>query len=156
MSETSTVGNRVRELRLNMGMSQAELARKCGCSQPTLSNIEHGRTKDVQFWVLEGLAKHLGTTAQHLVHGPQQPAIDLWDMEDIDPNSVGAYTEFNSEMAAAVCVEDDYYPIQIKQWTFDGLKTLHFSADRAEKIAEAMLQSVALIRKCGGVAKNEN
>ncbi len=47
---------RVRELREQRGWSQAEVARRAGVRQATLSAIERGETKGVDFETLERLA----------------------------------------------------------------------------------------------------
>jgi transcriptional regulator with XRE-family HTH domain len=48
---------RVRELREAKGWSQRELARRAEVQQPTLSAIENGRTKGIDFETLEKLAR---------------------------------------------------------------------------------------------------
>jgi len=50
---------RVRELREAKGWSQAELARRAGVRQATLSAIENELTTSVDFTVLDRLAKVL-------------------------------------------------------------------------------------------------
>jgi transcriptional regulator with XRE-family HTH domain len=50
---------RVRELREAKGWSQAELARRAGVRQATLSAIENELTTSVDFAVLDRLAKAL-------------------------------------------------------------------------------------------------
>ena len=53
------VGLRVRELREQRAWSQAELCRRSGIRQATLSAIENGQTKGIDFATLEKLAKAL-------------------------------------------------------------------------------------------------
>jgi transcriptional regulator with XRE-family HTH domain len=48
------------EARDKLKLSQAELSRRSGVPQQTISNIESGRTNGVDFSVLERLAKALG------------------------------------------------------------------------------------------------
>ncbi len=47
---------RVRELREQRGWSQSEVARRAGVRQATLSAIERGETKGIDFETLERLA----------------------------------------------------------------------------------------------------
>lgn len=54
-----TITLRVRELREARGWSQAELARRAGIRPSTLSAIENGQTKGVDFDTLEKLARAL-------------------------------------------------------------------------------------------------
>jgi transcriptional regulator with XRE-family HTH domain len=57
---------RLRELRLAKGLTQVELARKAGIRQATVSGLETGRTKRVDFPVLERLAAVLGVAPHRL------------------------------------------------------------------------------------------
>jgi transcriptional regulator with XRE-family HTH domain len=62
----SAMATSVMPLRLNLkewrtlrGLTQAELAKKAGVTQPTISDIETGVSKSVTFDVLERLARAL-------------------------------------------------------------------------------------------------
>ena len=50
---------RVRELREGRGWTQAQLCERAGITVVTLSRIENGRTKGIDFETLEKLAKAL-------------------------------------------------------------------------------------------------
>ena len=50
---------RLRELRQGRGWSQQELSRRTGIRRATLSAIENGQTKSIDFDILEKLAKAL-------------------------------------------------------------------------------------------------
>ena len=65
--EMTPVHLRVRELREAKGLSQAELAKSAKVRQATLSAIENGQTKRVDFDVLERLANALGVDPGFLV-----------------------------------------------------------------------------------------
>jgi len=58
---------RLREIREARGLSQRELARRSGVTQATLSLIERGRSKGVDFNTLEKLATALEVDAALLV-----------------------------------------------------------------------------------------
>lgn len=65
----STIGSRVATLRAARRISQAQLASEVGVKQPTIANIERGRTETIKGYVLEGLAKALNTTARYILEG---------------------------------------------------------------------------------------
>jgi transcriptional regulator with XRE-family HTH domain len=63
-----TVGQRVRRLRRDRGLSQRELAKQAGITFPFVSRIESGGRKP-SLKTLRMLAPHLGVTADHLETG---------------------------------------------------------------------------------------
>lgn len=64
---------RVQELREAKGWSQAELARRSGVPQPTISRIEAGESGSISLGNLERLAEALGVNAALLiVHEPRE------------------------------------------------------------------------------------
>jgi transcriptional regulator with XRE-family HTH domain len=58
---------RVEELREAKGWSQAELARRSGVPQPTISRIEAGESGSISLANLERLADALGVDAGYLI-----------------------------------------------------------------------------------------
>jgi transcriptional regulator with XRE-family HTH domain len=71
MGGMSTIGDRVRERRTELRMSQYELADLVGVTQPTIVDLERGRSKSTRF-ILE-LADALGLMPRWLKHekGPK-------------------------------------------------------------------------------------
>lgn len=67
--QMSTVGFRVKSLRLSKRLNQQELADKCGVSQPAIAKIEKGITKNIKGYVLEALARELSSTVGYILHG---------------------------------------------------------------------------------------
>lgn len=65
----STIATRVTALRTAKQISQRELAKRCGVAQPTIANIERGRTTEIKGFVLEALSKELGCTADFILNG---------------------------------------------------------------------------------------
>jgi transcriptional regulator with XRE-family HTH domain len=61
------VSLRIQELRESKGWSQAELARKSGVPQPTISRLESGKSRALNLKHLEKLARALGVNAAVLV-----------------------------------------------------------------------------------------
>ena len=64
-----TIASRVAALRAARRISQAALAKEVGVSQPTIANIERGRTTEIKGYVLESLAHALNTTPHYILEG---------------------------------------------------------------------------------------
>lgn len=77
-----TLGERVRKRREQLGLSQRELARVSGISQPTISNIERGVQEEVTTTVLRPLARALQCSADLL--------IGLYEDEPTDTEALAA------------------------------------------------------------------
>lgn len=65
----SSIGPRVKALRAARRISQRALADEMGVTQPTIANIERGRTEEIKGYVLEALARCLNTTQQYILSG---------------------------------------------------------------------------------------
>jgi transcriptional regulator with XRE-family HTH domain len=63
------IKDRVKALRLGLVMTQSELARRCEVTQPSIANIERGRTTEMKGYLLERLARELNTTATYILTG---------------------------------------------------------------------------------------
>lgn len=74
------IGERIRALRLGLGLNQAELARRIGIKQPSLWDIEAGETKSLRADTLMRLAQALDTNPVYLWTGRGSP------VAHIDPN----------------------------------------------------------------------
>ncbi len=75
MGEPKTFGERVRNLRRALGLSQILLAQKVKIGQSSISDIEQNVTKpaEVKATTLSGLAKALGVNAGFLINGKDTP-----------------------------------------------------------------------------------
>lgn len=71
-----TIGARVAALREARGLSQPELAKRIGISQPSLFNIENGRTKTLRGKTLAGLCRELGTTPEVILEGKRTASME--------------------------------------------------------------------------------
>lgn len=60
------LGKLVRDRRTFLGKTQEDVCTVARISQPALSNIERGKTRRPQYWVLKGLAKALKVTMSQL------------------------------------------------------------------------------------------
>jgi transcriptional regulator with XRE-family HTH domain len=65
-----TIGARVRERRLALGLSQEQLARRADVGLNAVHRLEMGQTTDPHYSTLEGLAHALGITVADLVQEP--------------------------------------------------------------------------------------
>jgi transcriptional regulator with XRE-family HTH domain len=74
--EGQTIGQRIKYLRLNLGMEQEELAEAAGISARGLRKIESGGAAHPRGKTLRGLADALGVTV------PQLTGADLEGAED--------------------------------------------------------------------------
>lgn len=61
------MGNKVKEYREYLGMSQRWLARKVGCGKTMISEVERGRLPNVVTAIK--IARALGTSAENLWEG---------------------------------------------------------------------------------------
>lgn len=64
-----SMGERIRQLRKMMGLSQERLAELLEIKQPSLSDIETGKTETLASSTLVGLVKHLRTTHEFILQG---------------------------------------------------------------------------------------
>jgi len=71
-----SIGQRVARLRASRQVSQYQLATEVGCAQPTIANIERGRTTQIKGCVLQALASALGTTPDYILNGGAQGDTD--------------------------------------------------------------------------------
>ena len=79
------LGERVRNLRLQEGYSQENLAEKCGFDRTYISLIERGR-RNPSFFNLMKLVKGLDTSVSKLTSGIQRKA--LWPDEERNMPSI--------------------------------------------------------------------
>ena len=80
-----TLGNRVRELRKALGLSQEKLAERIGVDRSYIAHIESGRTKMPSADVITALARALETTSEDLFRamvGPPPTTEEDIDLED--------------------------------------------------------------------------
>jgi transcriptional regulator with XRE-family HTH domain len=62
-----TIGERVRKRRLELGLSQRELAHRLGVRYATLSDLERGVREEMTIALLRKLARALGVTSDWLI-----------------------------------------------------------------------------------------
>lgn len=74
------IGTRVKALRLSKRLNQAELAEKCGVSQPAINKIENGKTQKIKGYVLEALARELSSTTTFILYGSESSDSHEHDM----------------------------------------------------------------------------
>ncbi len=75
------IGVRIRQVRKAKGMSQAELAKKCGISMSFLGHIERG-TRIMSMETFAGICVALDSGADELLWGvanPSEAVLDMWE-----------------------------------------------------------------------------
>jgi transcriptional regulator with XRE-family HTH domain len=65
----NTIGSRIRARRKALGLTQVDLAVAAGVKQNTLSDIETGKTAEMEGSTLAGLCRELRLTPEYLVFG---------------------------------------------------------------------------------------
>lgn len=78
----SPLGENVRRRRVELGLSQAELAEAAGLSTNHVNMIEHGERQGVRPKTLKGLADALSLTMEALSAGLSEPAPSRRALED--------------------------------------------------------------------------
>jgi transcriptional regulator with XRE-family HTH domain len=61
-----TIGERIRKLRQEQGLSQHDLARKAGVRRPTISELESGKQQGLTVDTAKRLARALGVGIDYL------------------------------------------------------------------------------------------
>lgn len=62
------LGMKMRHMRETLGLEQAEIARRIGCTRAHIANIETGQSR-IMLHDIEAIAKAFGITAKHLLKG---------------------------------------------------------------------------------------
>lgn len=76
----ATCGDRVRDLRIHLGLSQAALAKKAELSQAAISKIENNATDSSKYIV--NVAKALSTSVEYLVNGSEYIKAQAGSLDD--------------------------------------------------------------------------
>lgn len=78
-----TIGERIKEARLNAGITQRELSEKLGVSFVNISQWENG-TRKPKYETRQKIADALGVTVDYLLGRTNQPNVRLATQEDIE------------------------------------------------------------------------
>lgn len=65
----SSMGQRIKALRLSKHLTQTKLAERAGVKQNTISDLERGDTQEMMAETLQALCKELVTTPSYILHG---------------------------------------------------------------------------------------
>ena len=71
-----TIGDRIRNKRLEKGMSVDDLAEKIGKNRATVYRYENGDIENFPTTILEPVAKALGTTPAYLIGAEENLSVD--------------------------------------------------------------------------------
>jgi len=95
-----TIGARVRAARLAKGLKQGELAGRIGIKQASLSEIEHGHTKQPAGDTLLKIAKALETSPNWLQTGHGSPVLPVETTPD-ESEAIAIFRELNEAYKGA-------------------------------------------------------
>jgi len=71
----TSLGERIRELRLHQEMTQSELARRVGVAQPRISELENGANRNPAIGTLDKIAQALGVPIGILLEAREETLI---------------------------------------------------------------------------------
>lgn len=72
MRYIESLGNKVRNRRYELGLTQEELSQRTGLSTGHISDIENGHRKQIQTKTIKRLAKGLGMTLEQVLGGDEE------------------------------------------------------------------------------------
>ena len=98
--DNSTMGGRIREQRIKMGMTQEELAEKMFTTKMTISHYENNLT-DIKGSVIVELAEVLHTTAGYLLNNE----VDADQMDGMDQEIMNLFRELGNDKIRQVALE---------------------------------------------------
>ena len=68
------IGARLKQYRLNLNVTQKEMAEQCGISLPTVQKMEAGTSRNISFSILLKVMRYLGIIENIDRLVPEQPA----------------------------------------------------------------------------------
>lgn len=79
------IGERIKEIRLGLGMSQKSFAEQMGLSRDVIGNIEYGRVPDVKDYVIKAICREYKVNYFWLTEGKGDPYLSAPDiiMDDV-------------------------------------------------------------------------
>lgn len=107
----SLIGRRIREVRMQKGMSQADLAEAAGCNDSYISNIERGG-KQISLTALVAVADAIEVTVDVLLSGNQRFDAKAYHSEFVqvlsDCDEFEKRIIFNAACAVRQSIKDEY------------------------------------------------
>lgn len=106
-----TIGERVRALRKERGLSQEEVARRTGVSLGSYGDIERGVTTDPHYSTLRGISRALGVPIEELLLDEElaaplgEPPPETWSIDDYAAATAGAKISGTAEWAEGLAAE---------------------------------------------------
>jgi transcriptional regulator with XRE-family HTH domain len=95
-----TLGNRIRELRRKVGMTQAQLGKRAGVAQATISDYENDVTRNHRADELMRIASSLNTTPTYLMDGTGP--VDLNEADSDEQALIAAFNDLEPHSRAAL------------------------------------------------------
>ena len=95
-----SLGQRIKELRGKMGLTQTQLGKRAGVAQATISDYENNVTRNHRADELMRIAAALGTTPTYLMDGTGSP--DIKDAATDQDALIAAFNELEQHSRAAL------------------------------------------------------
>lgn len=92
-----TTGDRIKDLRLNLGLTQGELAEKVGVKTPAIYKYETGLVVNLKRDIIEKLSKALSTSPSYLMCIDDEPEEEIDSTNAAFLNDFKALTDENKE-----------------------------------------------------------
>ncbi len=94
----ATLGAKIKRMRINQGISQADLSKKCNLRQATISRLEADKVFQLKSQKLASLARALNVSTDFLVGSEERPKPEEIIMHDeIARGLITAYSEMDPE-----------------------------------------------------------
>ncbi len=87
------IGERIKELRLRIGLKQSDLAEKLSVSRVTITNIENGKHKGT-FELIKPLCEILGVTPNYLILGEERKITEKDELNEEGKKLLQEYQEY--------------------------------------------------------------
>lgn len=106
-----TIGERIKERRIQLGFSVDELAQKIGKNRATIYRYESNDIENFPTTILEPLAKVLETTPSYLMGWDEKPNPSFSFYLDMQLSLLGYSIEYDSEGNVTLFYKDEAYEI---------------------------------------------
>ncbi|NJD02647.1 MAG: helix-turn-helix transcriptional regulator [Ruminiclostridium sp.] len=120
------LGNYIKQLRENVGLSQRDLSKLSKVSNTEISRIESGERQKPSLNIFKSIAPHLNVSYEQLMEtaGYLEPA-STWQFIDINSNNGNGEFPFYRSIALSMLLDKEKKnPGLVKAWLGDDIETL--------------------------------
>ena len=89
--------NRIKELRINQGMTLLQLSEKLGVSESTVQRYESGNIKNLKYETMVELARIFGSSPCHVMGWEDEDSIEEIKLTDPENHLLALYKSLNQE-----------------------------------------------------------